>query len=364
MITNLREVTFVSTWRGKRIQIEIFGSSHSKEIGTVLKNYPSESFDKDKLQKFLNRRKPTYSPIFTARKESDVPVFSGLKEGEILSKTVKAVIKNEDVKKSDYADLYAIPRPSHADLSAYYRFGRLDFSGGGEFSGRMTAPLCVAGGIAKQLLEKRGVFVHAYLSKAGNVKAKSFKTDSVTPSDFVDYEERPFPSLNNESELICEIEKAKAEGDSVGGIIECVVFGMKKGVGDSLFGGMEGKISTLIYAIPAVKGVSFGGGFSLAEKRGSEANDQIYVENGEIFTKTNNSGGINGGITDGMPITISVAVKPTPSIEKEQNSVSLLTKENVKIKIKGRHDACVAVRAVPAVESAVSIALLDELCQK
>ncbi len=352
----------MSIWRGKTIRIEIFGASHSDEIGVIINNFPMESFDLSDLKKFLNRRKPTYSPIFTSRRESDTPIFSGVRNGKIVSKTVKAIIKNEDVKKADYSYLYAIPRPSHADLAAYFYDGRLDFSGGGEFSGRLTAPLCVAGGIAKQFLARRGVFVHAYLSRVGSVTAKSFGTDEITASDFVNYDEKPFPSLDKENEMTEEIEKARSEGDSVGGVIECIVFGMKRGVGGSLFDGMEGKIANIVYAVPAVKGVSFGGGFSLSTLKGSQTNDQIYIENNDIFTKTNNSGGIDGGIFNGMPVTLSVAIKPTPSIEKEQDSVSLLTGEKVKIKIKGRHDACVAVRAVPAIESAVAIALLDELC--
>lgn len=352
----------MSIWKGKKLKIEIFGASHDEEIGVIFENFPCESFDKGELQKFMNRRKPAYSPVFTSRNEPDKPVFTYGADNYIIdSPQVKAIIKNEDVIKSDYDDLYGKPRPSHADLSAYYLDGRLDFGGGGEFSGRMTAPLCVVGGIAKQMLEKRGITVHAYLSRVGSVCGSSYTTRNIVPSDFDGFDEKTFPSLTDEDRMLAEIRDAKAKGDSVGGIIECVVFGMKKGVGGCLFDGLEGKISQLLFSVPAVKGVSFGDGFGLSEQRGSTANDEIFYKNGQIYTATNHSGGINGGVSNGMPITLSVSVKPTPSIEKEQNTVSLLTKENVKIKIKGRHDACVAVRAVPAVESAVAIALLDEL---
>lgn len=348
----------MSTWKGKKIEVEIFGASHNEEIGVIMKNFPTETFDIIALKNFLKRRKPTYSPTFTSRNESDTPIFlEGVSNNNIIGSTVKCVIKNEDAKKSDYDNLYAKPRPSHADLAAYYKDGRLDFSGGGEFSGRMTAPLSIAGGIAKQFLEKRGVTVCAYLSRVGTVKGKSYKDGLPEKTEYVG----DFPALSNEKEMLLEIENAKKEGDSVGGIVECVISGFKKGVGGELFDGLEGKIANLIYAIPGVKGVEFGYGFSFAELKGSAANDQISVDNGKIFTTTNKSGGINGGVSNGMPITFSVAFRPTPSIAKKQSTVDLQTLSPCEIEIAGRHDACIAVRAVPVVEAAAALALLDTI---
>ena len=345
-------------FKGDRLQIEIFGSSHAEKIGVIMKNFPKEHIDGKKLDEFLQRRKPLYS-FSTERKEVDEPIFSAF-TNDVLSENVKVVIKNNDVRRGDYDNLYGKPRPSHADYAAYLKDGRLDFSGGGEFSGRMTAPFCVAGGIAKQLLENRGIYIGAYLSRVGKVCGKSYKSGVVSLEEIT--ANRDFPSLTNSQEMIAEIEKAKAEGDSVGGIVECVVKGMKKGVGGALFDGIESEISQLLFAIPGIKGVEFGEGFSIAEERGSCANDEIEIKDGKIHTKTNNSGGINGGVSNGEDITLAVALRPTPSIGIKQNTVDLVKTQNTEIVVSGRHDACIAVRAVPVVEAAVSIALLDKIC--
>ena len=224
----------------------------------------------------------------------------------------------------------------------------------------MTAPLCIAGGISKQLLENRGIYVGAYLSLVGDVNGKSYKNGEISLEEITSY--RDFPSLTNSQEMIEEIGKAKKENDSVGGIVECVVKGMKKGVGGALFDGLESEISQLLFAIPGVKGVEFGRGFSFAEERGSQVNDEIAIKDGKIYTKTNNSGGINGGVSNGEDITLAVAFRPTPSIGIKQNTVDLVKMKNTEIVVSGRHDACIAVRAVPVVEAAVSIALLDKIC--
>lgn len=277
-----------------------------------------------------------------------------------MSENVKALIKNNDVKRSDYDNLYGKPRPSHSDYAAYLKDGRLDFSGGGEFSGRMTAPLCVAGGIAKQLLENRGVTVGAYLSRVGKVRGKSYKDGEISIADIT--AKRDFPSVTHAQEMIDEINGAKNSNDSVGGIVECVVKGMVKGKGGALFDGIESEISQLLFAIPGVKGVEFGKGFSFAEDYGSRVNDAIRIKNGRIYTETNNSGGINGGISNGEDINLAVAFRPTPSIAIKQRTVDLVSMQNVDVIVLGRHDACIAVRAVPVVEGAVCIALLDTIC--
>ena len=345
-------------FKGDRLQIEIFGASHSQEIGVIMKNFPEEHIDRKKLDEFLQRRRPLYS-FSTERKETDEPIFSAF-TNDVLSENAKVVIKNSDIRSGDYNNLYGKPRPSHADYAAYLKDGRLDFSGGGEFSGRMTAPLCIAGGIAKQLLENRGIYVGAYLSLVGKVRGKSYKNGEISFEEITSY--RDFPSLTNSQEMIEEIEKAKKENDSVGGIVECVVKGMKKGVGGTLFDGLESEISQLLFAIPGVKGLEFGRGFSFAEERGSQVNDEIAIKDGKIYTKTNNSGGINGGVSNGEDITLAVAFRPTPSIGIKQNTVDLVKMKNTEIVVSGRHDACIAVRAVPVVEAAVSIALLDKIC--
>lgn len=354
----------MSLWCGNKLQVEISGTSHSKTMDVTMRNFPNEKFDMSALENFMNRRKPTYSPTFTARKEPDkVEFLSGVENNKIVSNVVKAEIKNVDVNKSDYDNLYAKPRPSHADLAAYYMDGRLDFSGGGEFSGRLTALICLAGGICKQFLQARGISVKAYLSSIGKIVGNSYKNTYLEKVSDVKYQ-GDFPSLSKAAEMIKEIENAKLQDDSVGGCIDFCVFGLKGGIGGSLFDGLEGKIANLLYSIPAVKGVEFGDGFSLSQQLGSIANDLISLSpSGKIFTETNKSGGINGGVSNGMPITGSVAFRPTPSIGKEQKTVDLRQKKPIVIKIVGRHDACVAVRAVPVVEAAVSLAILDSILQ-
>lgn len=362
MILNVSEEMTVSLWCGNKLQVEITGSSHAPSMEVTMRNFPKEGFDIESLKRFLKRRKPTYSPIFTSRCEPDDLVFScGVESGTIVADEVKVQIKNTDVNKNDYVALYGKPRPSHADLAAYYKDGRLDFSGGGEFSGRLTAPMCVAGGICKQFLKTRGIEVVSYISSIGKISGKSYKDCDLNCFSDIKYQD-DFPSLSNSQEMIQEIENAKNADDSVGGCVDFCVFGINGGVGGALFDGFEGKIANLLYSVPGVKGVEFGDGFLLSQKLGSKANDEIAVlSNGKIVTLTNRSGGINGGVTNGMPITGSVAFRPTPSIAKEQKTVDLTTKMSTVIKIGGRHDACVAVRAVPVIEAVVSLAILDSI---
>lgn len=354
----------MSTWSGNKLKVQIFGNSHAPKMGVNLINFPHEEIDFDQLNCFLNRRKPTYSPTFggktpfTTRVEEDkLNILSGIIDNTICQDEVSVTIDNLNVRKTDYDNLYAKPRPSHADYACYLKDGRLDFSGGGEFSGRMTAPFCVAGGIAKQFLNRRGVSVNAYVYKVGNVCGLSYKSCDTSKLN----RQQIFPSLSNGENMLKAIMDAKNDGDSIGGVIECVINGFPGGIGGELFDGLEGKLANIIYSIPGVKGVEFGLGFGFADTFGSKANDQIKNVNGKIVTVKNDSGGINGGISNGMQITLSVAFRPTPSIGKPQNTVDLLTGENVQIQISGRHDACFVPRAVPVVESAVCIALLDSV---
>ena len=348
----------MSYFNGKKIKLEIFGESHATEIGVKCKGFPKFKVDLTALNDFLARRKASSSAFSTPRIEADTPIFYG----NVNRGKFKAIIKNQNVKSSDYNDLYGIPRPSHADYAWHLKDGALDFSGGGRFSGRLTAPFCIAGGIAKQYLESLGIKVNAYIKSVGKIQGKSYKTANISSSEI---EENTllgkFPALDNQENMLSEIKKAKEDGDSVGGVVECIVFNLKSGVGDNLFSGLEGKISSLVYSIPAVKGVEFGKGFEISKELGSVVNDSLRIVGGKVVTTTNNSGGINGGISNGENITLSVAFRPTPSISKEQQSVDLVNKKEVNISIKGRHDACVAVRAVPVVESAVALAILDEI---
>ena len=350
----------MSLFEGRKIKVEIYGESHAEKIGVKVSGFPSFEFDPEALAKFTDRRKPSGDVFSTKRKEADVPVFTGITHNRIGG-AFSAEIYNTDRKSSDYGELYGKPRPSHADYARYLKDGALDFTGGGRFSGRMTAPLCVAGGIALQYLEKINIKIAAYVSSIGSVCGRSYKDGEISAAEAEALRAGEFPSLDKKKEMLEEIRRAAADCDSVGGRAECIVSGLKGGVGDNLFGGLEGKIAYLIYAVPAVKGVEFGYGFSLSSMRGSEANDGLYIKNGKVGFLSNRSGGINGGISNGGNITVSIAFRPTPSIYQEQQTVDLVKKETVKIKIKGRHDSCIVPRALPCVESAVALALLDEI---
>lgn len=319
---------------GKNIRVSIFGESHGAAIGVSIDGMPAGvSVDMERLQHFLDRRAPGRSRFTTARREEDRPEFlCGIRGGVTCGTPITAIIRNRDTRSGDYSQMENIPRPGHADYAARMRYGgNEDCRGGGHFSGRLTAPLCVAGGIFLQALEKEGVTIRARILEIGG----------------------------NTEDPRGEIEKAMAEKDSVGGIIECVVNGMPPGIGDPIYDGLENRISLAVFGIPAVKGIEFGRGFEVARLRGSENNDAFYFDGGTVKTRTNNHGGILGGISSGMPIVFRVAVKPTPSIGKEQDSIRYDTGENVKMTVQGRHDPCIVPRAVPCVEAAAAMAIYD-----
>lgn len=349
----------MSKFNGKNLSVEIIGESHSPEIKMAVKGFPKFNFSLDELSAFLNRRKASSNAFSTPRKESDEPIFINA-DNCLIDGDFSVIIKNENVKSKDYSSLYGKPRPSHADYAWHLKDGVLDFSGGGRFSARLTAVYAVLGSLCKQYLESRGIKISAYLQSVGSVNGRSYR-DGEPSYEEVIANTKNFPSLDKKEEMLAEIEKARLNGDSVGGVVEVIVHGLPSGIGDNLFEGLEGKLSSLIFSIPAVKGVEFGNGFDMARTFGSLVNDELYFEDGLVKLRTNNNGGINGGISNGFNLTMRVAFKPTPSISKEQNTIDLVNKKNVKIKIEGRHDACVAVRGVPCVESAVAIALLDEI---
>ncbi|MBQ8043370.1 MAG: chorismate synthase, partial [Clostridia bacterium] len=275
-----------------------------------------------------------------------------------------ALIYNTNTKSKDYDNLRDIPRPAHADYTANVKYnGYQDVAGGGHFSGRLTAPLCVAGGICIQYLEQKGIKIGAHISKIGGVEDDNFDLVNVSMNDIDELHTYEFPIINQNKfqDMKKRIEDVKSDMNSVGGVIECAIVGVPVGFGNPMFEGVENKIASIIFGIPAVKGIEFGNGFEAADITGKENNDEYYMDGDIVKTKTNNHGGILGGITSGMPVVFRVAIKPTPSIAAEQNSISLSKKQNVKLTIQGRHDPCIVPRAVPVVEAAVAIALCDML---
>lgn len=343
------------------LTVSIFGQSHAPAIGVTLDGLPAaEPVDLDVLQQFLSRRAPGNSPLSTPRKEADAPeILCGLSDGVTCGAPLTAIIRNTNTRAQDYALLRSVPRPGHADYAAQVKYGGAqDASGGGHFSGRLTAPLCIAGGICLQILKRRGIGVFARIRAVAGVEDDAAFTAPVS--------DKAFPAVTDEAGARMQqaILQAKAEGDSVGGVIECVVTGLPAGLGAPMFGGMENRISQLVFAIPAVKGVEFGEGFGAARLRGSENNDAFCVADGKIETKTNHCGGILGGITNGMPLVFRAAFKPTPSIAKEQQSVNLQTMQPCTLRVPGRHDPCIVPRAVPCVEAAAAIAVLDALLEE
>ncbi len=350
----------MSSTYGENLKLSIFGQSHGAAIGMTLDGIPAGlAVDTEALQQFLNRRAPGQNDWSTPRKEEDRPEFlSGLVDGFTCGAPIAAIIQNSNTRSGDYANLKSVPRPGHADFTAQIKYGGFqDASGGGHFSGRLTAPLCIAGGLCKQWLEEMGIRIGAHINQIGTVYDNPF--DSVHPD--LDAVSDSFPTLDEASaeDMMDLIAAAKKDGDSIGGVIECAVTGLPAGIGESMFGGIESKIAAICYGIPAVKGVEFGAGFDVATIRGSESNDSFIVKDGRITTETNVCGGILGGISNGMPIIFRVAIKPTPSIAKPQKSVNLKTMEEVTLEIKGRHDPCIVPRAVPVVEAAAAIAIYD-----
>ncbi len=348
---------------GEKIKISVFGQSHSEKMGVVIENLPSGfALDEEKLKEFMARRAPGNDSFSTPRKEADkVKIVSGLIDGKTCGAPLCAEIENTNTRSADYDNLKDTPRPSHADFAAWAKWGdNRDVCGGGQFSGRLTAPMCIAGGILKQMLEEKGIYIGAHISSIGNIADDKFNACNVSQSDFVCNKE--FPVVNEEAgERMKEaILEAKKMGDSIGGCVECAICGMSAGIGNTYFGGLENRISSAVFAIPAVKAIEFGAGFEASRMLGSENNDEFRVSpDGEIVTITNNHGGILGGISSGMPITFNVGFKPTPSISIEQKTVSLSKKENTTLSIKGRHDPCIVKRAVPCVEAAAAIAIAD-----
>lgn len=347
---------------GNKFRITVFGESHGTGIGVVIDGLPpGEAIDLGELNRFMVRRAPGQRGT-TPRKEKDTPeVLSGFRNGRTIGSALTMLIRNKDQRSEDY-DL-TIPRPSHADLNVHAKYGgHMDMRGSGPFSGRLTAPLCLAGGIAKQILARRGIHVGAHLAQIGAILDETWDLAEVTPEELQAIGSKNFPTISEAAadRMLDFLEGLKEEGDSVGGRIHCMATGVPGGLGEPNYMDFESHLAHLLFAVPGMRGVAFGRGFEAVAMRGSEHNDPIAPDGaGGFKTLTNNAGGIVGGITNGMPISFEVAMKPAASIGKTQSSVSLQTGETTELNVVGRHDPSIAVRAVPVIESALAIVILD-----
>lgn len=356
-----------SSW-GTYLRISIFGESHGPSVGVVMGGLPSGvPLDLEEVREFMRRRAPGRSRHATARKEADAPqIQSGIYQGKTTGTPLCAIIENADTRSTDYESLAALPRPGHADYTGWLRYaGAADPRGGGHFSGRLTAPLCFAGAVAIQLLRRRDIRVGAHIYSLMGVEDSPFDPVNLDPGLFIEIARRDFPVLDQErgNRMQQAIDKARESMDSVGGVIECGATGFPAGIGSPMFDGLENRVASLIFGIPAVRGVEFGAGFQCAGMPGSSHNDPWQMRDGRVTSPTNHHGGILGGISSGMPILFRAAVKPTPSIARPQDTVDLRAGRDSVVEIHGRHDPCILPRAVPCVEAAAALALADSLLE-
>lgn len=350
-----------SIW-GRNITISLFGESHGESIGVVLDGIPSGiPLDLSEIQQFMDRRAPGKDIFSTPRKEADlVKIQSGFYQGKTTGTPLCGMIFNTDTRSKDYTDMPL--RPSHADYTGTMRYrGFQDPRGSGHFSGRITAPLVFAGAVAKQILKQYDIFVGAHISSIASQNDRRFEPVHLSVEELLSPGQKNFPVLDNsvEGKMKQLIDQARMDQDSVGGLIECAVVGMPAGIGSPMFGGIENVLASIIWGIPGIRGLEFGSGFSASQMRGSQHNDPYTVENGVLSTQSNHHGGIIGGISSGMPILLQVAFKPTASIAQPQQSVNLSDLSPAVLEVRGRHDPCIVVRAVPCVEAGVAIGILD-----
>lgn len=349
---------------GDKIKLSIFGESHGEAIGCVIDGLPAGiKIDMNAVYKDMQRRAPGKDKTATPRLEKDIPhILSGMLDNVTTGAPLAMVIENTNTKSGDYSNLMTVPRPSHSDYPAYVKYGaNNDIRGGGHFSGRLTAPLVFAGSVAKQILSQKGITIGAHIKQIGGVRDGSVDLNNIEAELLNALSSSTFSLIDETKEQAMrdEIEKARLNLDSVGGVIECFAVGLPVGVGGNMFDTVEGKLASILFGVPAVKGVEFGLGFGFADKNASEVNDEYEIKDGRVATLSNNNGGVLGGMTDGAPLSVSVAIKPTPSVAKKQRSVNLQTMENAELEIHGRHDPCIVVRAVPVIECAVALGLLD-----
>lgn len=346
----------------ENLKINIYGDSHSESIGVLLDGIAKDTYiDILYIQAFLNRRRATNNSWSTKRIEADqVEFIQGVVDNLATGGMIEARIYNTNVRSGDYSSLQSCPRPSHADYPAKIKFGmNYDVRGGGAFSGRMTAPMCIAGAIAKYELAKKGINVGAYISEIGDIKGISYEDRDISFEEIELVQSKSLTILSNSDKIEQLMKTVSRDCNSIGGKIECRVYGLPVGLGGAMFEGVESRIAANIYGIPAVKALEFGIGTLFAKVLGSEANDCYYYDDGQIKTLTNNNGGLLGGMTTGMPVSLRVTIKPTPSIAKEQATIDLITKENTTLTIKGRHDVCIVPRAVAVVEAITALSIYD-----
>lgn len=352
---------------GNKLKVTLFGESHGEAIGTVIDGLPPGiKLNLDYIDMQMNRRAPGQNSISTERREKDgYKILSGFFENKTTGTPLCAVIINEDTKPKDYSELKTKMRPGHSDYTGFVKYQNSnDYRGGGHFSGRLTAPLLFAGSIAMQILESKNIFIGSRIKSIYNIideaqlEYNSYEIKRLRSMSF------PVISEHKQKQMQQTIISTKEEGNSVGGAIETCILNIPAGYGEPFFDSVESKLSHMIFSIPAVKGIEFGAGFKITELKGSEANDEFYVSNNKIMTKTNNNGGILGGITNGMPIIFNTAIKPTASIALLQNSVDISTMENTTLKIEGRHDPCIVPRALPVIEGAAALVILDLMLER
>lgn len=356
----------MNVW-GEKIKLTIFGESHGKGIGVVIDGLPSGfELNLDRVAEQMKRRAPGRNKLSTARAEADeFQILSGFFNGKTTGTPLTAVIFNTDMRSKDYNP--ELLRPSHADFTALCKYGESrDYRGGGHFSGRITAPLVFAGAVAEQILEEKGIFTSAHIMQVGSICDKPFDMVNTDTELLKELSKMDFPVIDGEcaEKMKEEIDKYRCDKNSVGGRVEVCICGVEAGVGSPFFGSVESRLSSMMFSIPAVKGIEFGLGFDFATADGKTANDEFYIEDDVVKTYTNNNAGINGGITNGMPIVFRLALKPTPSIANLQKTVNIDTKENTEIEIKGRHDPCIVHRAAVVAECATAIAMLDMVLDK
>ena len=349
---------------GSNIRLSVFGESHSEAIGCVIDGLPSGiKLDIESINREMARRAPGKDKASTQRKEADIPrIISGVLNGITTGAPLTVIIENTNTKSADYKNIENIPRPSHSDYPAYVKYGGYnDIRGGGHFSARLTAPIVFAGAIAKQLLKERGITVGAHIKRIGSVNDLCFDFNYISEELLTSLSSKAFSVIDEaaEEKMRSEIEHYRLDGNSIGGEIECAAIGLPVGAGSNIFDTVEGKISSFVFGVPAVKGIQFGLGFEFAQQSGKAVNDEYEIVNGRVALLSNNNGGVLGGMTSGAPLVFSVAMKPTPSISLPQRSVNLKTMQNETLIIEGRHDPCVAVRAVPVIEAVTALAILD-----
>ena len=349
---------------GRNLVLSIFGESHGECVGIVLSGLPAGlKLDMENVALDMARRAPGRNGFSTGRQETDeVRIVSGVYKGCTTGAPLCGLIENKGQRSKDYDTEKLMARPSHADYTGSVRYGGFnDPRGGGHFSGRLTAPLVFAGAIARQWLESLGVTAGAHILQIGDVRDEMFDAASIDAEKLREMRDKNFPALDEQAgqKMMEDIAKAKEKGDSVGGIVECALVGAPAGWGSPFFHSVESCVSALLFSIPAVKGVEFGAGFGFARVKGSEANDPFINMDGKIRTSTNNNGGINGGITNGMPIIVRCALKPTPSIALPQHTICIEDGQEGEITVSGRHDPCIVPRALPAVEAAIMLAIMD-----